>query len=313
MRVPDEVRKCVVFLCINILQRESADKTFLPGGTAFFVVLKPDANVTIGYLFTAKHVIEDMQNDLRNTDGQIYIRIELISGEVVYVPTETSQWIKHDGSVDVAVLPWIRSRKEFDFTVIPAKTIVTRDMMKEENIGIGDDVFIAGLFVKRFGKERNIPIIRIGNIAAMADEQIPLRYGNKDAYLIECRSIGGLSGSPVFIHKPKLRFEPHESQVGKNEVVGTLAIDTGWFSLLGLIHGHWDVDVNFDERKSDAFMSKTIKGEAVNMGIAIVTPMEKALEILDQPNVKKKREEEMKRIYNKNLPSTDNGLNSIDI
>ena len=45
----------------------------------------------------------------------------------------------------------------------------------------------------------NLPIVRLGAIAAMPGEYIKTDWGCLRAYLIEARSIGGLSGSPVFI------------------------------------------------------------------------------------------------------------------
>jgi len=42
-----------------------------------------------------------------------------------------------------------------------------------------------------------------GNIAAMPEELIEVRdFGMMQAYLVESRSLGGISGSPVFVHVP---------------------------------------------------------------------------------------------------------------
>ena len=60
-------------------------------------------------------------------------------------------------------------------------------------------MFSVGLFTKYFGRSNLIPIVRTGNIAMMPKEKVPLgSFGLTDAYLIEGRSIGGLSGSPIF-------------------------------------------------------------------------------------------------------------------
>jgi hypothetical protein len=49
-----------------------------------------------------------------------------------------------------------------------------------------------GLFSEHQGAERNIPIVRVGNIAAMPEEPVlTTSWGAIDAYLIEARSIGG--------------------------------------------------------------------------------------------------------------------------
>ena len=88
------------------------------------------------------------------------------------------------------------------------------------------------------------------------DEPVPTKMGMTEAYLIEARSIGGLSGSPAFVYK-------------RNR-----------FYLLGLMHGHWDIP---PENKND-FVDMDSFG-SVNMGIAIVVPAKKILEVLNQPKL----------------------------
>jgi hypothetical protein len=139
-------------------------------------------------------------------------------------------------------------------------------------------VFIAGLFIERLGESRNIPIVRIGNIAAIAGEPIKTPFADKVVvHLIESRSIGGLSGSPVFVHLGQIR------KVGDRILFSTGG--GGVFYLFGLIHGHWD------EGKT---ILKTILKENVNMGIAMVVPMEKILEVLNQPTLVELRQREKK-------------------
>lgn len=46
-----------------------------------------------------------------------------------------------------------------------------------------------------------IPIVRVGNRASYPEQHVhTLDFGEMDAYLIEARSIGGLSGSPAFCY-----------------------------------------------------------------------------------------------------------------
>jgi hypothetical protein len=50
------------------------------------------------------------------------------------------------------------------------------------------------------GRQRNIPIVRIGNVASMPHEPVATKNrGAIEAYLVEARSVGGLSGSPVLV------------------------------------------------------------------------------------------------------------------
>jgi hypothetical protein len=55
------------------------------------------------------------------------------------------------------------------------------------------------------GRHQNVPIVRVGNFASYPAEQIQTGFGRMDAFLIEARSIGGLSGSPVFVHIGNVR------------------------------------------------------------------------------------------------------------
>ena len=90
----------------------------------------------------------------------------------------------------------------------------------------------------------------------------PNDFGEMDAYLIEARSIGGLSGSPVFVNLGSMRSKS-----------GGLTIGAGGprFLLFGLVHGHYDVDASeIDELDHDVIVPG--QRDHVNTGIAIVVP-----------------------------------------
>jgi hypothetical protein len=91
--------------------------------------------------------------------------------------------------------------------------------------------------------------------------------------LIEARSIGGLSGSPAFV------FE-------------TVPVGIGTFYLLGLMHGHWDIP---PQMKNDFKINPELFGR-VNMGIAIVVPAKKILEVLNHPQLVTQRENTEKKM-----------------
>jgi hypothetical protein len=147
-------------------------------------------------------------------------------------------------------------------------------VIREEKIGTGDEVFMTGLFVHLAGKGRNIPIVRTGNLAMLPTERVPTALGDMDAYLIEARSIGGLSGSPVFVR------ETINLKTGDDEFLSGL----GPIYLLGVIHGHWDIppDAKNDIRVVDETGS-------VNMGVAIVTPASKLLDVINQDELMEAR------------------------
>jgi hypothetical protein len=118
--------------------------------------------------------------------------------------------------------------------MIPMEMLADSQVLKSRGIGIGDELFAVGLFVQRAGSTRNIPIVRTGVIAAMPSKDEPFfRHGGEyHAYLAEMRSIGGLSGSPVFVFLNRIRTVDAGIPEGH---------DYGMF-LLGLIRGHWDLE-----------------------------------------------------------------------
>lgn len=267
MLIPDPIRKCVVFLLYL-----DKNQNFQYAGTGFFMGEEIEFGSFI-YLVTAKHVIVGINQ--RSIDGKVYIRINDAKGGSQLVASNASDWNEHptDSSVDAAVLWWTPD-EVFDFIFLVTKMAATEDIIKLNSIGIGDEVFIIGLFVSHFGKKRNIPIARVGNLAAMTEEKIDTRdFGSIDAYLIEARSIGGLSGSPVFVTVTGNRMGGGYPKAG--DVLFTTATQ---HYLLGLIHGHWDRSENAVDG-----VSQDIDGGKVNMGIAIVVPITKILEIINQP------------------------------
>lgn len=96
-----------------------------------------------------------------------------------------------------------------DHIAWPTETIVGKgnlDNDSDRNLELGDEVFFSGLFYPHSGTRRNIPIVRIGNVAALLEEPVLNRNGvPMDLYLMESRSIGGLSGSPVFVDLAALK------------------------------------------------------------------------------------------------------------
>lgn len=296
LQVPDEIRKCVVFLC--------AEREGRPRATAFLIAYKlPDTPDFDYYLVTASHCVDGRE--------EVWVRLNLKGGGTRWLSTATSQWYRHPQHndpqyTDVAVLPFSVS-SDLDILPFPVNTetpegvlyfksppitpCATDDVVRELGIGVGDDVFLPGLFVNHSGKDRNIPIVRVGNIAAMPEEPVRTRLGVMDAYLIEARSIGGLSGSPVFVHIGPFRWTKRRDEYDKT--TGHL------FYLLGLMHGHFQVEVA-KEREESGFHE-----EAVNMGVAIVPPVTKMLETLEHPTLVRRRQLAAQEINDRMLPVPD--------
>jgi hypothetical protein len=301
LQVPDEIRKCVGFVGV---------KTSLgaPSSVATFFFVHHDG---FSYAVTAAHVYDGVRR--ATVDGFMHLRLNLKVGGSVWGPTRISDWVTHptDRGVDVAVCPVGVPGDTFDMLALPTDMALTPEIINTEVIGLGDDVFLTGLFVCRPGRDRMIPILRTGAIAAMPEEPIEWTRNtvegqfsvSMEAYLVEARSIGGLSGSPVFVSLGGMR------NIGGGAV--RLAGGGPGFHLLGLMHGHWDappdsaaeaIATTEGSKLTDA---DEVREERVNMGIGIVVPIAAILAVLDQPKLKAQRASQPVPLQQGSRPTSD--------
>lgn len=279
MRLPQDVLRCVCFLGIKPDPTKNKIKY---SGTGFFVALdRPDLGGAFLFLVTAKHVTDKLI-----AHSEYYIRVNLRNGTAsdMRLPQSTRWYIHPDKSADVVVIPVGLPPDAFDYLAIHPQSTLTEKSIKEKHIGAGDEVFITGLFHFHAGQTRNSPMVRTGHIAMLPGERVMTKgFGLMDACLIESRSIGGLSGSPVFVIVP--------------EKEGTK------FYLLGLIHGHWEKD-----GVEDSISLDDADKAGINVGIAIVTPAWKIFEVMEQnADLKAQIENMAAGIRNLNLQSRKSG------
>jgi hypothetical protein len=179
MFVPDFVRKSVLFVGVK------RNEVFHPRAT-MFIVNWVQETFTFFYLVTAEHVI----SRLITNGEEAWLRTNLKSGGPQEDPLSLQGWILHpdrarDGT-DVAVHQVAFSADE-DIEPIPLgdteiEVAGTAKVLEKLQIGVGDEVAIVGLFRSHGGEQKNVPIVRIGNIAAMRDEPVWTRYcGYTDA------------------------------------------------------------------------------------------------------------------------------------
>jgi hypothetical protein len=293
MFIPDEIRKCVVYIGYN---KSNAGLSLQ--GTAFFVGRSiPGLEGSFLYLITAAHVIKGISST-DNFDGKILLRVNSIDGDAKTIETNVSDWKFHpeEIEVDVAVLSLPANDLEniADVDWIPFDMFFDEHKKAESDISIGDEVFLTGLFYNHHGRKRNIPIVRVGNILAMPEERVFTKAGLIDAYLVEARSIGGISGSPVFV-----KVELDKSSQG-SLLVGAGERESKFF-LLGLMHGHYDYDLLSEDGVNMDAKTKKV----VNMGIAIVVPSEKIAEVINQPEIKELETQFENKLREKLLPTMD--------
>jgi len=260
LKVPDFVPKSVAF--VGAPADTIGSKEDYLAGTCFFIGrVSPRTNLAHVYLITARHVVNAT---LQATGGKVYIRLNHNDWGGQWIDTVASDWIMGPAKIDAAVLAFMPALQNIDHTVIPAYSMATQARLRENNqsVDLGDDLIISGLFIHHYGQQRNIPIVRIGNVATLLEHDVAASLGPGwhdmiNAYLIEARSIGGLSGSPVFVHR--------------------LEEGTPTFALLGLMQGHYGTKA--------AKSGEAANEESVNVGIGIVVPADDLEEVFRQPEI----------------------------
>jgi hypothetical protein len=187
MGVYDAIRKCVAFVGYP------NERGFSAIGTGFFAYIQ-QGGLDFGYFITAAHLIRNKR--------PVSVRINKKDGLSETQETDTDKWIFHcTKNMDICAYPTtLNPRGDTEPHDVLYLTMESAALdgheLHESGLTIGDEVFISGLFASREGEKRNIPIIRTANIAAMPEE--PLWPSPAVSYLIETRSLGGTSGSPVF-------------------------------------------------------------------------------------------------------------------
>jgi hypothetical protein len=275
MRINDKNKKTVAFL-----QYQMADGSYRYAGTCFFI--QKDSNegdFKIPYAVTAKHVIEQVR---RKGLQKIFIKLNLLNKTTTLIETNTEDWLLHeDENVDIAIIFVPFNPEVVDQYVILESTFLTAKIIEEQEIECGDEVVITGLFKHHSGTAINLPIVRIGNIAMMPGEKVKTTEHLMDAYLIESRSIGGLSGSPVFINYGSTRRIKGQVMLDKSlEVVN---------NLMGIVYGHYDAAMG----EVDALDSASEEEKKINVGIAIVTPVSKLIEFFETVRFKEYEKEKI--------------------
>jgi hypothetical protein len=278
-RVPEDILNCSIYLYGS---EEDAENGRHSGGSGFLVGIPseifPAAGVYI-YAVTNRHVVEG---------GASVVRMSRNDGGVDIVQFKPTDWLSH-ATQDLSATPLEMSVEHHAPAFLTPKMMVTRDVVKERNIGPGDDTFLIGRFVYADGGIKNEPSVRFGRISLNPSQPILQPTGSRqESFLVESHSIGGYSGSPVFVfHHPmaiRLGTEPFDLKKG------TLPI-----YLLGVDWGHlptkWQPLVdNEGHPHPDGW------GFRQNTGIMGVVPAWHVLDLLDREEFKEQRQSHDKKL-----------------
>jgi hypothetical protein len=297
MRIPEEIHKSVVF--VGCRYWRGASHEYEPKATGFIVSLL-EQNVSYTYLVTVRHWIVKGMAELPGFDDAQECRVNRQGLDATTV-RHNGQWYFHpteENSVDVAVCPF--ECAGLDITPIRVSDFLNDKKIDDYYIGPGDEVAITGLFTKLVGKGKNISIVRRGSVAMLPSDKVPsVNMGDGtasdiDGYLIEVRSVGGLSGSSVFVRAPIGIDCNVFAKSGLNRIAK--AHFQGDYHFLGLCQGHWEIPPSGINKIPIPSAGEGEDKTSINLGIAIVVPAQKILEVINHPDlIEQRRADRAKR------------------
>jgi len=251
MALPNSLLKNIVYLYPT---KFCADQNIKIGGTGFLVgVESATRKKPYLYVVTNLHVLEG----IKGCGGkECVIRYNTEATDVPdTITTNIKDWHNLPSKDDVAVYPlepdesWNHDyvgedqfvREEYihdqifsETSPMPIVIKKTADYIEKlHQIGIGDETVTVGRYIKHAGKNYNYPIARHGNIAMLPFEKVIQsdRGGREqESFLVETHSVGGMSGSPVFVRAwVDYQYPKDPSKNDFDEVLLLLGIDWGHF------------------------------------------------------------------------------------
>ncbi len=233
------------------------------------------------------------------TDGTALI----IFNDPLATEAGASTWFfSDDPNVDLAVLPLHLDipKNSLDHIFLDAEAFT--QISNPLPIGLGSECYAVGLFRLFAGTRRNIPVVHTGNIALTpSEERIPVlsttergKTYHVDGYLVELTNLSGLSGSPVFV-RPETWIETAGSHMDA-------VLPRGRIYLLGVWQGSWEGECSPELQPRGP--------ERVPVGMGVVVPAEKLMNVLNQTDVAAHREAFLERLAAMRSAKTDDATES---
>ena len=190
--IPQEIIDTVVYLYPDA---DSAARGERAGGSGCIVTIPTQVEpfpMGFMYIVTNSHVIREGKASA--------IRVNTRDGSLGIIDSTSAGWIHHPYGDDIAVLPINLEYATVKAKGIPESWFITKEKVQQYGIGPGDEAFLVGRFVNHEGKQQNLPAVRFGQLSMLPIEPIRTNRGIlQEAFLVECRSLPGYSGSPVFL------------------------------------------------------------------------------------------------------------------
>lgn len=276
-----------------------ANETTSVGGTGFIVNREVEKGKGQLFLVSNKHVLKPKSVDPAASNKAAFAVMHITKkdkgGELLIEPIRVmlrdekgrDLWTGHPvEDVDVAVLritDYIAEAGEikalYKIGYIKESDFATDQYVKDTHLNIGDQVVVLGYPINIVEGRSSIPVARGGVIGTPPDR----KFRGKDFFLIDCATIRGSSGSPVFVP-----VRPYAVSYDETKKLTTINSMQPYFpKLLGIVSAtvsDWELII----RRTDAFGAppkETSVMDTANFGI--VFPAKVISETLDSTGVKR--------------------------
>ena len=217
-RIADLILDCVVYIYPSVDHAQAGEEW---GGTGFLVGWQSEAHKELAYLYcvTNKHVVVEMASPV--------VRLNTTDGGYDLIELNPEDWVYHRDGDDLAACPFgFENPTYYKYSMLHPALFITEEVIERHNIGVGDEVYMVGRFVNHQGQQQNTPVVRFGNISMAKPQPIRNEWGLlQESFLIETRSLGGFSGSPVFVYSTPFSYYP--ALYGEREH-GTWLLGVNW-------------------------------------------------------------------------------------
>jgi len=170
-----------------------------PMGTGFFLGMEGHGSWYHRHIYavTCFHVAVQK--------GASIIRINTKDGASRPIEFEPHEWQFISNGDDLcAVDVTDRLGDQDEYSIVPANWILDKEFIAHEQVDIGEDGFMLGLFADHAGKKQNLIAGRFGNLSLLAHESEPIEQPHgltHPSHIFDMRSRPGFSGSPVFVYR----------------------------------------------------------------------------------------------------------------
>jgi hypothetical protein len=239
-------------------------------GTGFFIKLE-EGSFNHVYAVANWHVVFE-----GNAPFIRYLAAD--NGEQLQISKSNADWESPSGCGDIAVTHIVSlSRADGDArqSAIPLDEFVTEEDIAELNVGVGDDVFMVGMYEDHGAEAHMIPAARFGNISMLPSIHAPMEEMNSQhrmpCFVMDMRSRSGFSGSPVFAFRTwgsDLHFDPSHHVRIYQDSSGNYRLhldEEPMFKLAGLHIGQFNEEVTIISKEQAG--SQMVLGSAMTQVI----------------------------------------------